>query len=35
MRKPDKLLELEVREEFGWDPVLDATRIVVNANDER
>src|ERR1700722_3822814 len=33
VQKPDELLELEVKEEFGWDPVLDATRIVVNAND--
>jgi hypothetical protein len=33
VQKPDELLELEVKEEVGWDPVLDATRIVVNAND--
>jgi osmotically-inducible protein OsmY len=32
VQKPDKLLELEVRDEFGWDPMLDATRIVVNVD---
>ena len=33
MHKPNNLLEMDVRGEFGWDPLLDATRIVVNAND--
>ncbi len=33
MHKPNNLLEIDVRGEFGWDPLLDATRIVVNAND--
>ena len=33
MHKPNKLLEMDVRDQFGWDPLLDATRIVVNAND--
>ena len=32
MPKPDNLLEKDVRDEFGWDPVLDATRIVVKAD---
>lgn len=30
--KPNKLLELEVKDEFGWDPMLDETRIVVNVD---
>ena len=29
----NKLLETDIRDEFGWDPVLDATRIVVNVHD--
>ena len=33
MHKPNNLVEIDVRGEFGWDPLLDATRIVVNAND--
>lgn len=33
MHKPNNLLELDVRSEFGWDPLLDATRIVVNVDD--
>ena len=33
MHKPNNLLEIDVRGEFGWDPLLDATRIVVNAAD--
>ena len=33
MQKPNKLLEREVKDEFGWDPMLDATRIVVNVDD--
>ena len=33
MHKPNNLLEMDVRGEFGWDPLLDATRIVVNATD--
>jgi osmotically-inducible protein OsmY len=32
VQKPNKLLELEVKDEFGWDPMLDATRIVVNVD---
>jgi osmotically-inducible protein OsmY len=33
MHKPNLLLESDVEEELGWDPQLDATRIVVKAND--
>lgn len=33
MHKPNNLLEIDVRGEFGWDPLLDATRIVVHAGD--
>ncbi len=33
MHKPNNLLEMDVRGEFGWDPLLDATRIVVNTSD--
>ena len=33
MHKPNNLLEIDVRGEFGWDPLLDATRIVVHADD--
>ena len=32
VQKPNKLLELEVKDEFGWDPMLDETRIVVNVD---
>ena len=32
MHKPNNLLEIDVRSEFGWDPLLDATRIVVHAD---
>lgn len=32
MHKPDNLLERDVRSELEWDPRLDATRIVVNAD---
>lgn len=35
MHKPNNLLELDVKGEFDWDPLLDATRIVVNAADGR
>lgn len=35
MRKPNKLLESDVKAEFGWDPLLDASRIVVGADDGR
>jgi len=33
MHKPNNLLEMDVKSEFGWDPQLDATRIVVNATE--
>ena len=33
MHKPNNLLEMDVKSEFGWDPLLDATRIVVNATE--
>ena len=33
MHKTNKWLEMDVRDEFGWDPLLDATRIVVHADD--
>jgi osmotically-inducible protein OsmY len=35
VKKPKKLLEMDVKDEFGWDPLLDASRIVVEANDGR
>jgi osmotically-inducible protein OsmY len=33
MHKPDALVEIDVRGEFGYDPLLDASQIVVNANE--
>jgi len=35
MHKPNNLLQLDVEAEFDWDPVLDESRIVVNADDGR
>ena len=35
MHKPNNLLELDVKDEFEWDPMLDDTRIVVKADDGR
>lgn len=35
VHKPNKLLERDVKDEFGWDPLLDASRIVVEAHDGR
>ena len=35
MHKPNNLLELDVQEEFDWDPMLDDARIVVSADDGR
>jgi osmotically-inducible protein OsmY len=32
MHKPNNLLEMDVREQLDWDPVLDDTRIVVKAD---
>ena len=33
MHKPNNLLELDVSDALDWDPMLDATRVVVNADD--
>ena len=33
MHKPNMLLESDVREELDWDPQLDDSRVVVNADD--
>jgi osmotically-inducible protein OsmY len=33
MHKPNNLLELDVRDELDWDPLLDDSRIVVEAKD--
>ena len=35
MHKPNNLLELDVRDELEWDPVLDDSRVVVKADDGR
>jgi osmotically-inducible protein OsmY len=35
MKKPNNLLEMDVREELDWDPFLDDGRIAVAANDGR
>ncbi len=35
MHKPNDLLELDVKDELDWDPMLDDTRIVVEADDGR
>src|SRR3954471_19660170 len=35
MHKPNNLLEYDVNDQFAWDPQLDATRIVVKADDGR
>ena len=35
MHKGNSVLELDVREELGWDPVLDDSRITVTANNGR
>ena len=35
MHKPNNLLELDVKDELEWDPVLDNTRIGVHADDGR
>jgi osmotically-inducible protein OsmY len=35
MHKPNNLLEYDVKDEFDWDPQLDASRIVVKADDGR
>jgi osmotically-inducible protein OsmY len=33
MHKPNTFVEVEVKEELDWDPVVDDSRIVVKAND--
>ena len=33
MHKPNNLLEMDVKDQLDWDPVLDDTRIVVKADD--
>ena len=33
MHKPNHLLELDVKDELDWDPLVDDNRIVVNADD--
>jgi osmotically-inducible protein OsmY len=33
MHKPNTFLEVDVKEELDWDPVVDDSRIVVKAND--
>jgi osmotically-inducible protein OsmY len=35
MHKPNNLLELDVKDELDWDPMLDDERIVVKADDGR
>src|SRR6266516_3624081 len=35
MHKPNNVLELDVKEELDWDPMLDDTRMVVQADDGR
>jgi osmotically-inducible protein OsmY len=35
MHKPNNLLELDLRDEFAWDPMLEDARIVVKADDGR
>jgi osmotically-inducible protein OsmY len=35
MHKPNNLLEFDVNDELAWDPQLDATRIVVKADEGR
>jgi osmotically-inducible protein OsmY len=35
MRKPNNLLERDVKEELDWDPALEDSRIVVKADDGR
>jgi len=35
MHKPNNLLEIDVKDELGWDPTIDDTRIVVKADDGR
>jgi osmotically-inducible protein OsmY len=35
MHKPNNVLELDVKEELDWDPMLDDTRMVVGADDGR
>jgi osmotically-inducible protein OsmY len=35
MHKPNNLLEIDVKDALGWDPTLDDTRIVVDADDGR
>jgi len=35
MHKPNNLLEIDVKDEFDWDPELDDERIVVKADDGR
>jgi hypothetical protein len=35
MHKPNNVLELDVKEELDWDPMLDDTRMVVDADDGR
>jgi osmotically-inducible protein OsmY len=33
MHKPNKLLEADVLDQLAWDPMIDATRVVVSAKD--
>src|SRR5262249_29342564 len=35
MHKPSKLLESDVQDQLAWDSQVDATRIVVSANDSK
>ena len=35
MHKPNNLLELDVKDELEWDPMLDDNRIVVKARRRR
>ena len=35
MRKPNNILEFEVKDALDWDPVIDDTRVIVRANDGR
>ena len=33
MHKPNKMLELDVKDSFAWDPALDDSRVLVKADD--
>ena len=35
MHKPNGILEKDVKDELEWDPLLDATRVIVKADDGR